>query len=79
MNLFDKQFGKHECLTFTDVEDMYGFQKKYFKLLPKRNVLYCYYNVENVGKKVPIFTFKHKNGSVLATLLPVIRNNDIDK
>lgn len=71
-NLFDKQFGKHECLTFVDIADKYGFQKKYFKLLPKRNVWYGYYNTENAGKKVPIFTFMHADGSVLASLLPVV-------
>lgn len=78
-NLFEKQFGKHECLTFADIGDKHRFQKKYFKLLPKRNVSYGYYyidvDVDNVNKKIPIFTFRHKDGDVLATILPVVAND----
>lgn len=72
--LFEKQFGNHECLTFVDVADGYGFQKKYFKLLPKRNVWYGYYSID-ADKKIPVFTFRHKDGSVLATILPVVANS----
>lgn len=72
--MFEKTFGKYECLTFVDIGDKYGFLKKYFKLLPKRNMNYGYYFVD-VDKELPVFTFNHKDGSILATILPVVAND----